>query len=103
MKRHDLSPQADVAAAHASFFDQLPGDEFRGVDGGGETDSLRLENDSGVDADHLAARVDEWPAGIARIQRRVGLNDVFNKTARLRTQRAAESDDQDRGECILKT
>ena len=61
VKRHDLSIQTDVAAAHAAIFDQLPGDEFSGVDGDGETDSLRGEDDSGVDADHLTARVDQGP------------------------------------------
>src|SRR5262245_51142726 len=86
VKRDDLSRHADVAAAYAAFFDQLARDEFRSVDGGGEADSLRGQNDRRVEADHLAARVDERPAGVPRVQRRVGLNDVIDQAARPRTQ-----------------
>src|SRR5215510_6565741 len=102
VKRDYLSRYADVAAAHASFFDQLARDEFRSVDGGGEADSLRGQNDRRVDADHLAARVYERPAGVPRVQGRVGLNDVVDQAARPRTQRAPQRADHAPGHRVLE-
>ena len=49
------------------------------VDRDREADAHRaaaLRHDRGVDADRLAARVDEWPAAVARIDRRIGLDEV---------------------------
>src|SRR5258705_193326 len=36
-----------------------------------------LAENAGVDANQLAARVDERAAGVARVDRRVGLNEIF--------------------------
>src|SRR5262245_28625107 len=102
VKRDDLSRHADVAAAHASFFDQLGRDEFRRVDGGGKGDSLCGQNDRRVDADDLAARVDERPAGVPRVQGRVGLNNVVDQAARPRTQAASQRADHARGHRVLE-
>ena len=46
----------------------------------GEADALiaaALAEDAGVDADQLAARVDQRAAGVARVDRGVGLDEVF--------------------------
>ena len=56
----------------------------------GEADALRRADDRGVDADHLAARVDQRPARVAGIERRVGLDDVVHQAPRVRAQRAPE-------------
>ena len=59
-----------------------------GVRGDRKADALRALNDRGIYADHLAARGDERPAGIARIERRVGLDHVVDQPSAARTQRA---------------
>ena len=46
----------------------------------GEADALvaaGLAEDRGVDADQLAARVDQRAAGVARVDRGVGLDEVL--------------------------
>src|SRR6185295_19931235 len=96
MQRHILAADADLAAAHAAVFDQTAGDELRGIDGEGETDALRRQNDGGVDTDDFAARSHQRPARIAGIERRVCLYDVVDQTPRTRRQRAAKSTDYTR-------
>jgi hypothetical protein len=49
--------------------------------------------DRRVDADDLTRAVDERAAGVAGIQRRVGLNHAFHEPARARAQTAAERAD----------
>ena len=51
-------------------------DLFDIVDGNGEADALAARIDGGVDADHLAAEVEERPAAVAGIDRGVGLDEV---------------------------
>ena len=43
--------------------------------------SAPFGGDHGVDADHLAARVQQRPAGVAGIDGRVGLDGVFDRRA----------------------
>ena len=80
--RRILSGNAHVRAPDPSIANQSADDELRGVRGDRETQPLRAGDDGRVDADDFAARVDERPAGIPRIQRRVGLNDVVHQPAR---------------------
>ena len=61
-------------------------DELCGVDCGGETQALSREDNGGVDANHFTARIDQRAAGVARIERGVGLNHVVDKPTGLRTQ-----------------
>jgi AcrR family transcriptional regulator len=42
-----------------------------------------------IDADDSATRIDERPAGVARIERRISLNDVVHEVSRDASQRAA--------------
>ena len=84
---------ADIGAAHAPVTRDLAGDEMGGVGGDREADALRAHDDRGVDADDLAGRGDQRPAGIAGVQRRVGLHDVLDHAAGARLQRAAERRD----------
>src|SRR5262249_55197702 len=46
-----------------------------------ETDSLRGHDHRGVHADDFALRVYKRTAGVSGIQRRIGLNNIFEKTA----------------------
>ena len=56
-----LAGDTDVAAPHAPVTDQARRDETSGVAGDGEAAALRRQDDRGVDADHLAARVTSGP------------------------------------------
>src|SRR4029078_2845557 len=76
------------AALDFTVFQEIVHHVAREVARDGEPDSLvaaALAEDGGVDPDQLAARVDERAAGVARIDGRVGLNEVL-----VRGQRAAE-------------
>ena len=84
---------ADRGAADAAVARDLAGDEIGGVGGDREADALRAHDDRRVDADHLAGRGDQRAAGIAGIERRVGLHDVLDHAAGARLQRAAERGD----------
>src|SRR5213075_2590809 len=83
MQRHALPGHADVAARHAAVAHQPRGDEDGGVDADGETDALRPHDHRGIDADDVAARVDQRPSGVAGIERRVGLDDVLDQAPAL--------------------
>ena len=84
---------ADVCAADTAMAHQFAQHEACCVGGNGKADALGADNDGGVDADHLAARRHQRAAGIAGIERRVGLDDVVDQPAAARTQRAAERGD----------
>jgi len=75
-----LAGDADPAAAHAAVLEELRDDEFCGVDSDGEAEALRGHDGGGVDADDLAARVDERTAGVAGVEGGVGL-DAFTDAA----------------------
>ena len=79
---HVLAGDADVAAPDPPVANQLRRDESRRVARDGERQSLRRLNHRRVDADHFALRRHERPAGIAGIQRRIGLQHVVHQTAR---------------------
>ncbi len=71
---------ADRSAPHFAVLLQFINHSTRQVARDREADSLvsaALAEDAGVDADHFAARVHQRTAGISRIDRRVGLNEVF--------------------------
>ena len=55
-----------------------------GVAGDGKADALRAPDHRGVDADDLAARGHQRPAGIAGIERGVGLDHVLDQPAAAR-------------------
>jgi hypothetical protein len=62
---------------------QLALNLHRHIDRDGEREAhetARLAVDLRIDADHLALQVEQWPAGVARVDRHVGLdegNEVF--------------------------
>ena len=64
--------------------------ELRGIAGDRKADALRAADDRGVDADHLGAGGHQRSAGVAGIERGIGLDDVFDGPAAHRADRAAE-------------
>ena len=82
----------DPGAAHAAVAHQR-GDDAAGGRVDGDREAEPDAGDGGVDADDVAAAVDERAAGVAGVERRVGLDDVVDDPGRLagaRRQRAAE-------------
>jgi hypothetical protein len=67
LQRDILAAKADVAAFDPAKAEQLGRDELGGVAGDGEADSLGRTDDRGVDADDLAAAVDERAAAVAGV------------------------------------
>src|SRR5258705_246087 len=78
-----LAGDADVGAADAAVANQPRRDEPGRVDANRKTEALRGANHRGVDPNHLPARRHERSTGVARIERRVGLDDVVDEAARL--------------------
>ena len=89
---------ADIGAPHPAVAGDLARDEIGGVGGDGEADALRAHDDGGVDADDLAGGRDQRAAGIAGVERRVGLHHVLDHPAGARLQRAAERGDDAGGD-----
>ena len=60
---------------------QLSRNELCGIDAHGEAKPLGGQNDRRIDADNLASKNDQRPAGVARIQRSIRLDDVIDQPA----------------------
>ena len=88
-----LSRHAQTAAANAAIAHQLQGDVERGVYADGETDALGAAGHGGVDADDTAMTVDQGAAGIAGIERCVGLDNAVDQPAGIGAQGAAQGAD----------
>ncbi len=97
-----LPTHTDEAAPDAAFFDEPAGDVLCGVNADGKADALGREDDGRIDPDHLAARVDKRAAGISRVQRGIGLQDIVNEPAGIGAKRAAESAHDPGGDGALK-
>src|SRR5205085_4384269 len=97
-----LPADADVAATNPTVLDQPTGDIFGRVHGDGETNPLGRQDHGRVHAYHFSARVDQRAAGIARIQRGIGLENVVHEPAGLGTERPAERADHTGGHRALE-
>src|SRR6266700_7381199 len=67
---------AEKSAVHAAVGDEVVGDILCRVDGNGEADArggAAGRVDRGINSDHITVRIDEWAAGIAAVNGRVGL------------------------------
>src|SRR5215208_8231561 len=84
-----LTIDTDRCAPDAAMAEDLGQDEKSGVARYREADALRAHDHGGVDADDPPARIDERAAGIAGVQRRIGLDDVVDQAAIAGAQRAA--------------
>src|SRR4029077_446928 len=74
-----LDAHAEPAAPRLAELAELIDHGHRAVRRHGETDAhraARRRNDRGIDADHLAIEVEQGPAGIAAINRGIGLDVV---------------------------
>ena len=83
----DLTLDPERRPPHPAVLQHLQQHLQRRVAGNREADPLGARNDGGVDAHHLACRIDQRPTGIARIERRIGLDHVVDETACLRPER----------------
>ena len=95
---HLVAGDAEARAAHAAVLQHLGQHVLRRVGGNREADALRAHDDGGVDADHLGARVDQRPAGVAGVERGIGLDHVADQAAVLRAQRAPDRADDAGGD-----
>jgi hypothetical protein len=75
-----LHGQPDVAAHDTTAGENLVGDDAHQIARNGEADAhvaAALAEDGGVHADHFAVQIQQRAAGIARVDRRIGLDEVF--------------------------
>jgi hypothetical protein len=95
---HVLATDADVTSPDATVADEARCHEARGIAGDGKAKPLRGKNRGRVHTDHLRTRRDERTTGVARIQCRIGLNDVVHQSARAGAERSADTT-HDTGGC----
>ena len=75
-----LNADPQVTPHHPAFFEQAFHDGLHHVGRNGKADTLtatRRRGDRSVDADQLAAQIHQRATRIARVNRRVGLDEVF--------------------------
>ena len=89
----DLAGKTEGAAAHAPDRHQLADHPTRRVDRHREGKPLRAEDDHGVDPDDARVRVDERAAGVAGVERDVGLQDRIDESSILCPHAARERAD----------
>ena len=90
MNRRALSRDANPTPTNAPFLDEPRGNQLRRVARNREADSLRRQDDGGVHANDLAARIHERTSGVAGIQCRIRLDDVVHEAAGLRAHGATQ-------------
>ena len=95
--RHRRAGHADIGTAHPAMGEQLADDPFCRIDSGGKANRLGLRDHRRVDADDPSLGVDQRAAGIARIERRIGLNDIVHQPAGCCAQGAPQRRDDARG------
>ena len=95
VRRHGRDRDAELAALDRAETDQLIHDAARHVHRNRKADAdvaAATRENHVVDADELAAQVDERAAGVARIDRGVGLDEAF-VTVRTHARAAERTDD----------
>ena len=102
MQGHVLAADADPAASEDSVADQSLGDELSGGRRDREADALGGKDDGSIHADHCSGRVHQRAAGIARIERSIGLDDVVEQSPGRAAHRAPQSADDARGYGVLE-
>src|SRR5206468_8097163 len=96
---------AHTGPNHLTAADQLRHDAIDGIDRDGETDARVGAGRavySGVDADQQAGAIQQRPAGIPRIDRRIGLDHAANRPPRDGLDLAAKSADDAGGERLVQ-
>ncbi len=97
-----VAQQAKRRVAVLPLGHQYRHDAPQRLDRHGKPDALGPFLDGGVDADHLAARIEQRPAGVAGVDGRVGLDDVEDVVAGLRFQGPAQGTDHARRQRPVK-
>src|SRR5207237_8744265 len=90
LERDVLSCNADVTPTDFAVSYQQTRDMLCRVDGDGEAEPLRRQDHGGIYTDNFSARGDERTTGVARVERRLGLEHVVIRTHGVSSQRAAE-------------
>src|SRR5437773_9620239 len=90
LERDVLSCNADVTPTDFVVSYQQTRDVLCRVYGDGEAEPLRRQDHGGIYTDNFSARGDERTTGVARVERRIGLDHVVDKPPGVRSQRAAE-------------
>src|SRR5262245_55455413 len=93
MNWYVLPGHADIATADTSIADQPSSNQSGGVAADGEANALRRSNHRCVYTHNFARRIDKRSAGVSRIQRGIGPNNVVNQSAGLRVHRATKCAD----------
>src|SRR5690242_19453916 len=101
-QRHVLAGNPEVTAAHPSIAQERwkNGDDC--TDRHRKAEPLPSRNDRGVDADNRTITGHQWAAGVSRIQRRIGLNDLVNQSTGARSQGASEGTDDPSRDRMVK-
>ena len=86
MDWYSLRHDTDIAAPDAAIAQEAAGHKFRGIDANCETQALGRQDGRGIHAYHTAVGGNQRSAGVAWIQRGIGLNHVIDQTARVRAQ-----------------
>ena len=94
--RPRLPDDSKVGTADTAPSEQLTYHPLGGVNRNGEADALGHANDGRVDSDHPCPRVNQGAAGVARVQRDVGLNDVLDQLSRATSQGSTKGADHTR-------
>src|SRR5262249_40492380 len=102
MEHNVLSGNTDLSPPNLAVSQQQTPDKLLRVDCGREKKTLRRQDHCGVYSDDFPAGGYQRPTGITWIKRRIGLDDIIDQPARLRSQRAAESADHSGGYGALK-
>ena len=99
---HGLDGDANAGTPHSAIADQAAGDKLGRVDRDREADPLCRQDHGRVDADDVAAGIDERTTRVARVQGRVGLEHVVNEPARPGAERSAQGTDNTGGHRALE-
>ncbi len=78
---HGGARHADVGTPHPTMRKYLTDDPFCRIDSRGKANRLSLRDHRRIDADDPPPRIDQRAAGIAGIERSIGLNDIVHEPA----------------------
>ena len=74
-----MNDHSELSPGHGAALTQLGLDVLDHIHGDGETDphgATAAAEDGRVHSDHLPIKIDKWPAGVARVNGGVGLNEI---------------------------
>src|SRR5215510_3495909 len=81
VRGNTLNRYAQPATRDAAFVAQLHEHFFGKIDGSGKTDALATRDNGGINANHLAAHIEQGTTTVARIDRGIGLDEIVIGTS----------------------